>query len=130
MLLSPLMFFPLFYVVLAAAMAYGVLKRWRAEWIHAWQLALSVLLKLVPIAAFAYAWWWNAATKDDVGAYFMFAATAVAATVLGVAWFFFDLLGLGVWRKDVRPAGGSEPQPTAKKPAAKPKSKSAGKTKR
>ena len=129
MLVSPLMFFPLLYVVLAVAMAYGVLKRWRAGWIHGWQLALSLLLKLVPITAFAYAWWWNAATKDDVGAYFMFAATAVAATVLGVAWFFFDLLGLGVWRKDVGPAGKSEPQRTAKKPAEKPTPKGKAKTK-
>ena len=130
MLVSPLMFFPLLYVVLAAAMAYGVFQRWRGGWIRAWQLALSLLLKLVPMVAFAYAWWWNAATSDDVGAYLMFAATAVAATVLGAAWFFFDLLGLGVWRKDVRPAGTSEPRPTAKKPATKPKPKGAAKAKR
>ena len=123
MLVSPLMFFPLFYVVLAAAMAYGGLSRWRAGWIHGWQLALSLLLKLVPIAAFAYAWWWNAATRDDVGAYLMFAATALAATVLGVAWFFFDLLGLGVWRTDGGPAPESKPGGSVKASGAKPKAK-------
>ena len=131
MLVSPLMFFPLLYVVLAAAMAYGALGRWRAQRIPGWQLALSLVLKLVPIAAFTYAWWWSTTTRDDIGAYLMFGATAVAASVLGVAWFFFDLLGLGVWRKDAGPPPQTKPQERSPgKPAARAKPRPKGVPKR
>ena len=96
------MFFPLLYLVLAVAMGWGALVRWHRGQVHGWQLALSLAMKLVPIVAFAYAWRWSQITHDDIGAYLMFAADAVAATILGVAWFLFDLLGLGVWRRDNR----------------------------
>ena len=129
MLVSPLMFFPLFYVVLAVAMGYSVAKRWRAGWIHGWQLTLSLLMKLVPIGAFSYAWWWSASTRDDVRAYLMFGTAAVAATVLGVAWVFFDILGLGVWRKDVSGQEPSTSQESSKKPSPKPKPKTKPKPK-
>lgn len=100
MALSPLVFFPLCYVVLAAAMAFGAYRRWRGHYIHLRQLELSILLKLVPIAAFAYAQWYSTHTGDDVSAYLMYALVAVTGTVLGIAWVGYDLLRLGVWGRD------------------------------
>lgn len=99
-MLSPVMLFPLFYVVLALVMGFGVYRRWRAGLVFGWQLAMSWALKVVPVVAFGYAWWWSAATRDDIGGFLMFTISAVVATVLGLAWVLFDVLGLGVWRRD------------------------------
>lgn len=99
MTISPLVLFPLAYIGLSLAMGIDVVRRYRAGLVHGWQLALTLLMKLVPIVAFAYVVSWRATTGDEVGAYFMFAAVAIAAGVLGVAWLLFDLVGLGVFRR-------------------------------
>jgi hypothetical protein len=129
MTLSPLWAFPALYLLLAIVLAFDAARRFRAGLVAGWQLTLTLLMKAVPIAAFSYVVAWRMTTGDDIGAYLMFVAVAMAAGILGVAWLLFDLVGLGL----LHPIP-SQPAPRAKakvatkaktkaKPKAKPKAK-------
>ena len=122
MTLSPLWIIPVLYVVVAVVLGSDAAARFRAGLVAGWQLTLTLLMKAVPIVAFGYVLAWRATTGDDVGAYLMLAAVAVAASVLGVAWLLFDLVGLGLLRP-IPP----QPAPRAK---AKVATKAKGKAKR